>query len=57
MRHERDELVLQPVELPEPLVLLGEGMLRALGVGARHTLVRERRLELRLVLLEMRDVA
>ena len=30
---ERDELVLQPVELPEPLVLLGEGLLRALGVG------------------------
>ena len=57
VRDERDELVLQPVELSEPLVLLGEGLLGALGVGARDTLLREGRLELRLLLLEMRDVA
>ena len=52
VRHERDELVLQPVELPQPLVLFRERLLRALGVGAGHSLLREQRLELRLLPLE-----
>ena len=35
---ERDEVVLEPVELPQPLVLLGQQPLRGLGLGARGPL-------------------
>ena len=41
VRDERDELVLQPVELAQPLVLLREQVLRELGVGARRALAFE----------------
>ena len=57
VRHERDELVLQPVELSEPLVLLGEGALRALGVGARLLLDGEQALAVALGLDAVGDVA
>ena len=38
VRHERDELVLHQVELPEPRVLLGQQPLDHLGLGARRLL-------------------
>ena len=38
MRDERDELVLQPVELAQPLVLRREQLLRGLGLGAGRAL-------------------
>ena len=41
MRDERDELVLEPVELPQLVVLLGEQPLDRLGLGARGALALE----------------
>ena len=38
MRHERDELVLQLVELAQALVLLGQQSLHRLGLGASSPL-------------------
>src|SRR5215207_9512560 len=56
MRDQRDELVLQPVELTKPLVLFGQGPLRGLGVGSGDPLLRKQVLKLRLLPLRLRDV-